>query len=62
MKTIKVNDCNDCPFQEFTKSWNYFQCVHDYGLPELIKAEDEFSIIHPDWCPLKKESIKIELK
>ena len=63
MKTIKVKDCIDCPYCEANSNAGYeYYCDH----PQLTFIENVFKIedvIHiPDWCPLKKESIKIELK
>ena len=55
MKTIKVNDCNDCPFLD---AWSEC-CDHPEG--ESINLIKELYHEIPIDCPLKNESIKIEL-
>ena len=49
METIKVTQCNDCPFYDM----EYMTCTRE---PEKYNT---WPI--PEWCPLKFSSIIVEL-
>lgn len=61
MRKIKVNNCGDCPLCYLDDAWfmcneldidmGYFDIRITKGFPEIPKN-----------CPLKKESLKIELE
>ncbi len=65
---IKVKDCNDCPFSAlftfFGDSKNYCK-IYNEGNNTLLRndiiEDDNTDIIHPEWCPLKLETIKVSL-
>lgn len=56
---ITVKDCNDCKFKAVT--YNTIICHHPKYLHGKYIIKTIKKII-PDWCPLKKESITIELE
>ena len=69
----KVTGCRDCPFYndgqryEFAHYCNHPDSIQDVGYfksePEIKceRIDNETVPITPEWCPLKKESITIEL-
>ncbi len=63
MKTIKVKNCHKCPFAMFDIHWNNTttaDCLHPL---EHSKPIDSYykNYSSPKWCPLKKESLRIEM-
>ena len=53
---LNVNGCRDCPFARFGTM--YLRC-HAQSNAHV----DEFEgVPYPDWCPLKKGPITVELK
>lgn len=66
MNTI-VTGCKDCPLNSKDAEYGDF-CRHpsvrdEEGYDRVIPTDpyNKYEIIEPEWCPLKKESITIEL-
>lgn len=65
--TIKVKDCNDCPFLGFSECFgegrNHCNATEDKKT--IFRDDPDFpefgELVYPEWCPLKKEEIKIVL-
>ncbi len=58
--TMVVTGCKDCPFL-----FKEISCKHKGSPRFIIKkiiTQNEVAFITPDWCPLKKESITIEME
>ena len=68
---IEVDSCNDCPFAILVNELEReYKCFH----PELVERIDTDietryyftstipTLITPNWCPLKTQSITITLK
>lgn len=59
---IKVEKCKQCPFHDYERGHgsSFYICAHkerdsyDYIIRDLSTI--------PEWCPLKDESVEIELK
>ncbi len=64
MNTV-VKGCADCPMCHTDSEWPTI-CRHPLAVDcEDIKysyTQKEYGFGSPDWCPLKKETITIELK
>jgi len=60
---IEVAGCKSCPFHILEESGSAF-CVHPDTLCDdgYIDEDIFYQYKHPDWCPLKKQSITITLK
>lgn len=55
---IDVLGCKDCPFCKENDMFAGYNCrVMDND--EIIKQDKMFDPITPDWCPLKKDVIKV---
>lgn len=63
--THEVKGCRTCPFAIYTDTFGY-TCEHpDFSKDRRWLNYNELTLelaITPDWCPLKKESITIQLK
>lgn len=75
MKEIKVNSCEDCPFRymdynDYSVGYNTMEIcmlsqynrLNDYIICIYDQGNIEPDLTSPDWCPLIKESFKIEMK
>lgn len=52
----KITGCHDCPFFD---DRGYLCTISE----EFVKASDaNLKPFHPDWCPLKKQSVIVQLK
>jgi hypothetical protein len=64
--THKITGCPDCPLSSEGGSFEIVYCNHpSLEVPERLELNDTWkpdSIITPDWCPLKKESLTIEIE
>jgi len=60
MKKVIVEKCDtgECPFSYF--SFPIFYCTHPSVIEKEIGLVDGVEI--PEWCPLRKEPVTIELK
>ena len=62
MKRIKVDNCWDCPFSNYSEEYGYNSCsLVDLNLNIHIFEKLPKDNVHKN-CPLKKNTYKIELK
>lgn len=60
----KVKGCRDCPGLEIYSSCGAsdYKCGLTDRFPYIQRGVDYGNLTTPDWCPLRNESITIELE
>lgn len=63
MKELAVTGCSMCPLATLDKECEYMTMNRKddltYGIEPFLFQNTP---LHPDWCPLKKESLHITIK
>ena len=62
-KTTKVTGCNDCPLNNVIDNYPFFSnliCNHP-DAPEKNQISEYEEQDKPEWCPLQKSPLTIEI-
>jgi len=57
-----ISGCNECPLADMNDFCAGATCrLKDKG-HKLIKEDNNYQLVTPDWCPLKKDFVLFRIK